>query len=76
MSNAASRVIEKCGGFQAVAEMTETDVSRVHRWTYPKSRGGTDGVIPTRKANKLLMQAKKRRIPLKASDFFEAGDSQ
>lgn len=71
MTNAASLVIAKCGGPKAVAEMVGVDVSRVHRWTYPTSRGGSGGLIPARHQNKLLIEARARGIDLRPEDFFD-----
>lgn len=72
MSNSAARIIEKCGGAQAVAEMLQVDISRVYRWTYPKDRGGSAGVIPSRHQEKLLVEASGRGIKLLPADFFAA----
>jgi len=72
MQDIAARVIEKCGGHQAVAEITGVHISRVHRWTYPKDRGGTDGVIPTGHQQTLLSEAVKRGIDLSPEDFFDS----
>lgn len=41
----ARTVIAKIG-VDKVAEITGKHVSRVYRWMYPKSRGGTGGLIP------------------------------
>lgn len=68
--NIAQSIVEKCGGHQAVAEMTGASVSRVFRWTYPKDRGGTDGIIPARHQRTLLNEATKRGIDLRPEDFF------
>lgn len=70
MQNIAANIVRKCGGHQAVAEMVGVNVSRVHRWTYDKSRGGTGGVIPTRHQAPLLAAARARGIPLEPADFF------
>lgn len=66
----ASTIIEICGGFQAVSEMTGRDVTRVHRWTYPKERGGTGGRIPSDMQTVLLDEAHKRGLPLTPGHFF------
>lgn len=66
----AQRVIEKCGGETAVAEMAGVNVSRVYRWTYPKARGGTNGVIPSRHQQMILNKAKEAGIDLRPDDFF------
>jgi hypothetical protein len=67
----AQHVIEKCGGPAAVAAMTGVHVSRVHRWTYPKARGGTGGLIPAQHQQVILAEAKRLGIALQPSDFFE-----
>lgn len=68
----ASTIIALCGGFHAVAEMTGRTLTRVHRWTYPKDRGGTDGLIPSDAAQALMTAASKRGLPLKPGHFFPA----
>lgn len=81
----ASRVIEKCGsgdfskGVPLVAQWAGVDISRVHRWTYPKAKGGTDGIIPARHQPKILDEAIAAGVTLEPADFFpksedEAGD--
>lgn len=73
--NPALRIIDKCGGFRAVAKMLGVDVSGVHRWTYPKERGGTDGRIPSRRQQPLINAALAAGIPLSPTDFFDLGDT-
>lgn len=72
----AKRVIEKCGGHQAVADMTGVHLTRVHRWTYPADRGGTGGLIPAKHQPTLMEEARKRGIDLQPSDFFDAPEDQ
>lgn len=72
MDNVAARIIRKCGGHQVVAGMLGVHVSRVHRWTYDRARGGTGGVIPTRHQSELLARARAAGIDLTAADFFDA----
>jgi hypothetical protein len=66
----AYTIITICGGFRAVAEMIGRDETRVRRWTYPKERGGTDGLIPTDAGQALMAEARLRGIPLKPEHFF------
>lgn len=68
MSNVASRIIEKLGGAYAVAALLKCDISRVHRWTYPKNRGGTGGHIPPKRQRQLLEKAPGKVTP---DDFFD-----
>ncbi|MHB0784407.1 hypothetical protein [Bradyrhizobium sp. 5.13L] len=67
--NPAKAVIEKIGGYEAAAGITGKHITRVYRWTYPTSRGGTGGVIPHSDALKLLNHAKFAGIALAAEDF-------
>ncbi len=67
--NPAKSIIATCGGFEAVAQITGKSISRVYRWTYPKERGGTGGIIPTRDARKLLAYANREGIDLSPSVF-------
>lgn len=50
--------------------MAGVHVSRVFRWTYPKERGGTDGVIPAKHQAALLDRARAAGIDLTPNDFF------
>jgi hypothetical protein len=67
----AERVIDKCGGVAVVAELAGVHVSRVHRWTYPKSRGGSNGIIPSANQQRILDAARARGIDLSPDDFFD-----
>lgn len=66
----AQTIIKLCGGPKEVAAMTGRDVTRVHRWTYPKDKGGTGGLIPTDVQERLLEEAHKRGVGLTPSHFF------
>lgn len=70
MSNTAQNIIEKFGGPHKLAKLLKLHVSRVYRWTYPKSRGGTDGVIPSRHQLKILKIGRKNNIKVNPKDFF------
>ena len=70
MLEPAATVIRMCGGASAVAKLTKRDVSRVHRWTHGKSRGGTGGRIPTDVQQDLLEAANDAGINLKPEHFF------
>lgn len=74
--NIAKRIITKCGGHAVVAAMTGVHVSRVHRWTYPKVRGGTGGLIPAQHLQTILAEAQKRGIALSPSDFFDLSNDE
>ena len=69
----AASIIEKCGGFAQVAKIVGRDETRVRRWTYSKSKGGTGGLIPSDSAHRLMNEARKRGLPLTPDDFFPLG---
>lgn len=71
MSNCATRVIEKLGGHKKVANILGVNVSQVYRWTYPRTRGGTDGLIPSRHQSDLLAASVKEGLGLSPADFFD-----
>lgn len=66
----AKTVLTKIGGVDVAARVTGKHVSRVYRWTYPRDKGGTGGVVPHDDATKLLEYAKANSIALAAEDFF------
>jgi hypothetical protein len=72
----AHTVIAKAGGVDAVAAITGKHVSRIYRWTYPRAKGGTGGVVPHEDATKILRYAAEHDLPISPQDFFAlAADS-
>lgn len=75
MSNAASRVIDICGGPKAVAGMLGIGVISVRKWTYTTDRnGGTGGRVPTKRIAPLIRAARAHGIALTPADFFDDED--
>lgn len=70
----ARSVIAKLS-IEKVAGITGKHVSRVYRWMYPKSRGGTGGLIPQADAAALLAYAQANGIDLSPADFFPAPEA-
>lgn len=68
----AKTIIGKVGGVEIASRITGKHISRVYRWMYPPTRGGTGGVVPHSDAVKLLDHAKQHNIPLVAEDFIQA----
>lgn len=66
----AKTIIELCGGFAVVAKITGRDETRVRRWTYPKSKGGSGGLIPAECQQLLMDEARRRGLPLAPEHFF------
>lgn len=50
----ADRVIQKCGGTTATANLVGSTPPSVSKWKAPKSKGGADGKVPPRHALTLL----------------------
>jgi hypothetical protein len=71
MMEPAHTVIAICGGFRAVSEITGRDETRVRRWTYEKTKGGTGGLIPSEMQVVLLDAARERGIDLRPEHFFK-----
>jgi hypothetical protein len=59
-------------GVETAAKVTGKHISRVYRWTYPASRGGTGGIIPHADALKLLDHARNESLSLSEADFMRA----
>lgn len=72
MYEAAKRVIDIVGGPAAAAAIAGVHVSQVHRWTYERSRGGTDGLIPAKHQATFLRWARENGVDLTPSHFFDA----
>lgn len=66
----ANTVLAKIGGVDVAAQVTGKHPSRIYRWTYPRAKGGTGGVVPHDDATKLLRHASENGIALTPSDFF------
>lgn len=73
----AVRVIAKFGGARALAralaaigESAYRNPSSVYRWTYPRSKYGTDGVIPTAALSAVVKAARYAGVLLTVEDLF------
>lgn len=64
MLNDSAFIIYKFGGVKALASAINKDPATIYRWTYPKSKGGTGGVIPTSAISKITEAAKLLDISL------------
>ncbi len=69
----AASIIDRFGGPDAVQEITGADRTRVYRWTQPREKGGTDGIIPLKPAQKLWAYAKANRLDVPSDLFLSAG---
>lgn len=66
----ARSIIERFG-IDKVAEITGKHVSSVHRWMYPKEKGGTGGFIPYPEVQMILQFARDNGIALSPAEFIE-----
>lgn len=70
----AATIIDRFGGPDAVQQITGASRTRVYRWTQPKSKGGTGGMIPTPHALKLIAHAKEAGLPITAEHFLPVAE--
>lgn len=70
----AARIIEKCGGVAATAKLAERTEVSVYRWTWPKEKGGTGGLVPTEAQQKIMAAAQRGEVQLSPADFFDLPD--
>ena len=68
----AELAISRFGGHAELAKAIGRDVSRIHRWTYPASRGGTDGQIPGSALRCILEAAQRAGIQLSADELLRS----
>lgn len=65
----AQRVIAKFGGVPALAKAAGLSLNSVYKWTYPKERGGTGGLIPADKLPVVLDAAAAAGIEITVDDL-------
>lgn len=70
MRTPAERVIGKFpGGARALAALLGVAPVTVYRWTYPKVRGGTGGLVPSEYHERILKLAEAEGLRLSPWDF-------
>lgn len=69
MYSQAQRIIRKFGGARRLARLLEFEASRVYKWTYPRERGGTDGLIPPPVVPRIQTLAELEKVTLTDSDW-------
>lgn len=78
MATQAERIVRKFGGPYRLAKLLSRigkprDIATIYRWMYPKSRGGTGGVIPARSLAELIHVARVEGVFLTASELDPRG---
>ena len=70
----AERILDKFGGARRLASTLQAigrprDVTAIYRWTYPKSKGGTNGTVPRIAWDDVLAAARAEGIMLTPEDL-------
>jgi len=66
----AATLAIKLGGLEKLAEAAGVSVSRASRYRQPKEKGGTGGLVPSSRQQRILDWAERNNIKLGPSDFF------
>lgn len=66
----AKRVVQKCGGVDAVMRITGRAKITVYKWCSAKPNG-TGGLIPSDIQQLLMAAALRGEVPLTPEDFFD-----
>lgn len=72
----ARSIIKKFGGEANVAKITGRHITRVRRWTFPKGKNGSDGIIPMPEALKLIAYHKSSGMGDLSMDAFVAVENK
>ncbi|MBL4743639.1 MAG: amino-acid N-acetyltransferase [Cycloclasticus sp.] len=64
MTNDAHFIISQFGGVKPLASAINKDPATIYRWTYPKSKGGTGGLIPTSALHKISEAARNLHVDI------------
>lgn len=73
MSEPASSIINRCGGVPTVARWLGLNRTSVLRWTHPRERGGTGGLVPSKHQTDLMEKAREAGVSISPADFFWRG---
>jgi len=70
----ASRIVDKFGGPGRLANLMKfhgrpRNRVNIYRWNYPRSKGGTNGLIPTSALDDILYVARREGIYLSDDDL-------
>lgn len=69
--NPANKIIELFGGVNSLAREINEYPATVLRWSYPRSKRGMDGMIPSRAQGKIISAAKRLNIRLTEKDLIK-----
>lgn len=60
-------------GAKVLAELAGVDRTTVYSWFRPVEKNGTGGLIPANRQRRILVEARRRQIPLTANDIIGFG---
>lgn len=66
----AASLAEKLGGLEALAAAAGVSISRASRYRQPKDKGGTGGLIPSHRQQRILNWAREHKKQIDPRDFF------
>lgn len=75
-SPVARRIVAKCGGARRVSAITGRAIVTIHKWSLPRSRGGTGGLIPSEVQAVLMDAALRGEVDLMPADFFDIPEAR
>jgi len=67
MLNDANFIIQQFGGVKRLAKAINKDPATIYRWTYPKSKQGTGGLVPSSALSSIIDAANVLNISLEQS---------
>jgi len=68
----AASLVAKFGTLKRLADAAGVSESRACRWRLPKELGGTGGIIPSTRQQRILDWAARNGIDIGPQDFFSA----
>ena len=68
----ADKVISAFGGPKVLSSQLRVTIATVYRWQYPRTRGGSDGLVPAYMWPDLLDLADEMGVELTADHFYPA----
>jgi hypothetical protein len=71
----AASIALKLGGLENLASAAGVSLSRASRYRQSKDKGGTGGLIPSNRQQRILDWAQQHGVKLGPSDFFSASRS-
>jgi hypothetical protein len=66
----AASIAVKLGGLENLASAAGVSLSRASRYRQPKDKGGTGGLIPSSRQQRILDWAQQHGVKLGPADFF------